>query len=163
MAIERCKPCANPHDIGDKPEYLTAGLTQYALKTISKTSPPYHITQDDVSTPLQLLEVEKITGRQSVRGRGGVIVVLYKTHWVGLSEPSWEREIDTHLSRPHVVRICAGMPDQHRQTPPLTPPNADRGGTARALLQQRRASSSAGQRFCSPRPLAPSLPRHRAS
>ena len=37
----------------------------------------------------------KITGYQSVRGRGSVIAVLYKTHWVGLSEPSWEREMDT--------------------------------------------------------------------
>ena len=39
-------------------------------------------------------EVEKITGHQSVRGRGGVIAVVFKTHWVGLSESSWEREMD---------------------------------------------------------------------
>ena len=51
------------------------------------------------STPLQRLEVEQITGHQTVRGRGGVIAVLYKTHWAGLSEPSWEREMDFHLSR----------------------------------------------------------------
>ena len=60
------------------------------LNKISKKSPPYHVTQDDVSTPLQRLEVEQITCHQSVRGRGGVIAVLYKTHWAGLSEPSWE-------------------------------------------------------------------------
>ena len=42
--------------------------------------------------PLQRLEVEQITGHQSVRGRGGVIAVLYKTHWAGLSKPSWERK-----------------------------------------------------------------------
>ena len=57
-----------------------------------------------------------ITGDQSVRGRGGVIAVRYKTHWVGLSEPSWKRKMDLHLSRSHILRYCAGIPDQHRQT-----------------------------------------------
>ena len=42
-------------------------------------------------TPRQRLEVEKITGHQSVRGRGGVIAVMYETHWTGLSGPPWER------------------------------------------------------------------------
>ena len=51
VAIERCKPCANPHDSGDMPQYLPAGLTQYVLNIFSKTSTPYHVTQDDVSTP----------------------------------------------------------------------------------------------------------------
>ena len=27
VAIERCKPCANPHGRGDMPKYLPAGLT----------------------------------------------------------------------------------------------------------------------------------------
>ena len=116
VAIERCKPCANLHDSGDMPKYLPAGLTQYVLNTSSKKSPPYHVTQDDVSTPLQRLEVEQITGHQSVRGRGGVIAVLYKTQWAGLSEPSWEREMDLHLSRPHILRYWAGPSDQHGQT-----------------------------------------------
>ena len=35
-------------------------------------------------------------------GLGGVVAVLYKTHWTGLSELSWEREMDLHLSRPHI-------------------------------------------------------------
>ena len=52
MAIERCKPCANPHDSGDMPQYLPAGLTQYVFINFPKKSPPYHVTQDDVSTPL---------------------------------------------------------------------------------------------------------------
>ena len=81
------------------PKTLPAGLTQYELKIFFKKSPPYHVTQDDVSTPLQRLEVEQITSHQSARGRGGVIVVLYKTHWAGLSEPSSEWEKDLHLSR----------------------------------------------------------------
>ena len=86
------------------------------LNIFSKNSPPYHVTQDDVSAPLQRLEVEKITGHQSVRGRGGIIAVLYKTHWVGPSEPSWERETDLQHSRTDIVRYWAGTPDQHRQT-----------------------------------------------
>ena len=76
VAIERCKLCATPHDSGDLP----AGLTQYVLNKCSKKSPPYHVTQDDFSTPLQQLEVEQITGDQSVRGQGGIIALLYKTH-----------------------------------------------------------------------------------
>ena len=64
------------------------------LNNVSKKTPPYHVTEDDVSTAFQRLEVEQITGHQSVRGRGGVIVVLYKMHWAGLNEPSWEREMD---------------------------------------------------------------------
>ena len=88
VAIERCKPCANPHDSGDTPKYLPPGLTQYALNNLSKTFPPYHVTQDDVSTPFQRLEVEQITCHQPVLGRGGVIAVLYKTRWARLSEPS---------------------------------------------------------------------------
>ena len=105
VSIERCKPCANPHDSGDMPKNLQEGLTQYVLNIFFKKSPPHHVTQDDVSTPLQQLEVEQITGHQSVRGRGGVIAILYKTYWAGLSEPSWEREIDLHLSRSHTCVI----------------------------------------------------------
>ena len=76
MAVERCTPCVNPHDSSDMPKYLRAGLTQCVLNNVSKKSPPYHVTQDDVLAPLQRLEVEKITGQQSVRGRDGVIAVL---------------------------------------------------------------------------------------
>ena len=98
------------------PKYLPAGLTQYVLNNFSKESPPYDVTQDDVSTPLQRLEVEQITGHQSIRGRGSIIAVLYKTHRAGLSERSWEREVDFHLSRPHTLRYLAGTPNHHRQT-----------------------------------------------
>ena len=62
------------------------------MLNFSKKSPSYHVTQDDVSTTLQRLKVEKSTGHQSVRGRGGVITVMNETHWTALSGPSWERE-----------------------------------------------------------------------
>ena len=116
VAIERCTPCVNPHDSGDMPKYLPAGLTQHVLNNFSKKFPPYHVTQDNVSTPLRRLEEGKITGHQSIRERDGVIAVLYKTHWTGLSEPSWEREVDLHFSRSHILRYWAETPDQHRQT-----------------------------------------------
>ena len=48
-------------------------------------------------------------------GRGGVIAVLCKMHWAGLSEPSWEQEMDPPPSRSHILRYWAGTPDQPRQ------------------------------------------------
>ena len=42
------------------PKYLPAGLTQYVLNNFSKNSPPYHVTEDDVSTPLERLKVGKL-------------------------------------------------------------------------------------------------------
>ena len=69
------------------------------LNTYTIKSPPYHVTEDDVSVPSERLEVEQITSHRSVRGRGGVIAVLYETHWKGLLQPSWEREMDLQHSR----------------------------------------------------------------
>ena len=53
-----------PSDHEGMPKYSPAGLTQYVLNNLSKKSPPYHVTQDEVLTPLQILEVEKITGHR---------------------------------------------------------------------------------------------------
>ena len=125
------------------PKYLPVGLTQYVLNNFPKKSPPCHVIQDAVSAPLEQLEVEKITGHKSVRGRGGVTAVLYKTHWVGLSEPSWEREMDLQLSRTHILRYWAGTPDQHRQTNRLY--RRMRIGAA-----QRELSRNNGERFLAP-------------
>ena len=124
-------------------KYLPVGLTQYVLNKFCKKSPPYHVTQDDVSTPLQRPEVEQITGQQSVRGRASVIAVLYKTHRAGLSKPSWEREMDLHLSRSHILRYWAGTPDQHRQINHLY--RQMRIGAA-----QRELSRNNGERFLPP-------------
>ena len=52
VSVQRCKPCANPHDQCDMPKYFPAGLTQYVLNNFSQKSPPYHVTQDNVSTSL---------------------------------------------------------------------------------------------------------------
>ena len=73
----------------------------------------------------------------------GVIAVLYETHWVGLSEPSWEREMDLHLSRFHILRYWAGTPDQHRQTNRFY--RRMRIGAA-----ERELSENNGERFLAP-------------
>ena len=62
---------------------------------------------------------------------------------MGLSEPSWEREMDLHLSRSHVLRYWAGTPDQHRHTNRLY--RRMRIGAA-----QRELSRNNGERFLAP-------------
>ena len=64
VAIECCKPCANPHDSDDTPIYLPAGLRWYVLNNFPKKSPSYIVTQDDVSAPLQRLDMKQINGAQ---------------------------------------------------------------------------------------------------
>ena len=61
------------------PKYLPVELPQCVLNNFSKKSPLYHVTQGDVSTPVQTLQAEKITGHQLVRGRGRVIAVMHET------------------------------------------------------------------------------------
>ena len=39
VSVQRCKPCANPHDRGDMSQNIPAGLAQYVLKTFPKKSP----------------------------------------------------------------------------------------------------------------------------
>ena len=125
------------------PKYLPAGLTHYVFDDFSKKSPPYHVTQEDISIPLQRLEVEKINGHQSVRGRGGVIVVMYETPRTGLSRPFWEREMDLQLSRHGSLRHCPGTPNQHRQTNRLY-------RWMRKGAEQRELSRSNGEWFLAP-------------
>ena len=134
--------CQPPRQRGHA-QIPTGGADTVRAQQFSKKSSPYHVTQDDVSTPLQRLEVAQITGHQSVRGRGDVIAVLYKTHWAGLSEPSWEREMDLHLSRSHILRYWAEAPEQHRQTNRLY-----RG--MRIGAAQPELSLNIGERFLAP-------------
>ncbi len=143
VSVKRCKPCRNPDDTTDIPHYLPAGLTTYVLTASANKSPPYHVTLDDVSPPPERLEVEKITGHQLVRGRGGVIAVLYETHWAGLLSPSWERELDLQHSRRHILLYWSGTPTQHRQTNRLY--RQMRIGAA-----HRELSRSQGQVFLAP-------------
>ena len=123
--------------------YLLDGLTQYVLNKFTKKSLPYHVTQNDVLAPLQRLEMDRIAGHQSVRGRGGVIAVMYETYWTGLSRPSWEREMGLQLSRQQILLYWAGTPNQHRQTNRLY--RQMRIGAA-----QRKLSRASSERFLAP-------------
>ena len=53
VSVVRYKPCANPHDTDDLPRFLPAGLTPYVLNSYANKSPPYHVTENDVSTPVE--------------------------------------------------------------------------------------------------------------
>lgn len=64
----------NLHDSSDgTPDNVPAGLTQHMLNNVTMTPPPCRITQVDV---LQALEVEEITGHQSVRRRRGRVIAV---------------------------------------------------------------------------------------
>ena len=116
VLVQRFKPCANPHNGGDMPKYLSAGLTQQVLNNFSKSPPPDHVTQTDVSTPLQRHKMEKITGtpvgsepRWSHRGDirdvlGGTLATVQGTG----NRPS-------PLS-PRKLAYGAGTSNQHHQT-----------------------------------------------
>ena len=143
VSVERRKPCTNPHDRSDMRKYLPDGLTQCVLNNFTKKIPPYHVTQDAVSAPLQQLEVERITGHQSVRGRGGVIAVMYRTHRTGPSRPSWQREMDLQPLTPADLALLGWHSES---TPSNQPPvSSDAIGAA-----QRELSRANGERFLAP-------------
>ena len=93
-----------PHDTTNLFRYLPAGLTQYVLNIHTTKSPPFHVTTDDVSVPVERLKVDRISSHRSVRRRGGAIAVLYETRWEGLLRPSWEREADLLHTREHILK-----------------------------------------------------------
>ena len=68
---------------------------------------------------------------------------MCKTHWTGLSRPSWEREMDLQLSRQQILLYWAGTPNQHRQTNRLY--RQMRIGAA-----QGEVSRANGERFLAP-------------
>ena len=59
VSVVRCKPCANPHDSSDLPRFLPAGLTPYVLNNYTNKSPPYHVTEGDVTVPIERVESRK--------------------------------------------------------------------------------------------------------
>ena len=114
-SVLRCKPCRNPDDIHDLPKHLPADLTKYVLSSFSTRSPPIHATLDGFSPPPARLVVDQISGHQLVLDRGGVLAVVYETHWAELLSPYWEHERDLQHHRPPILRYWSGIPSQHRQ------------------------------------------------
>ena len=117
VSVKRCKPCHNPDDTSDIPKHLPADLTTYVLTASAAKSPPYHVTLDDVTPPPERLEVEQIISHQLVRGRGGIIAVLYETYWTGILSPSWERELDLQHFR-HLLFYSTGPESRHNTVRP---------------------------------------------
>ena len=112
--MARCKPCLVPYDVDDMSKYLPAGLTHNVMHAFAHKSHPYHVTTDDVTTLPVLIDVAKITGHQCIRGRGGIITVLYETHWTGLLRPTWERQLDLQAFHHRVFSYWANAPLQHQ-------------------------------------------------
>ena len=134
-SVVRCKPSRNPDDIHDLLTNRPADLTKYVLNSVSTKSPPFNVTLDDISPPPERLEVEQITGHKLVCGRGGVLAVLYETHWAGLLSFSWERNRDLQHHRLH---SHSPLLDRHPVTTPpdkaLIPPDAHRTRPLRTLV-----------------------------
>ena len=85
------------------------------LNNFTKKYPPYHVIQEDVSTPLERLEVEKIIGHQSVCSRVGVIAVMYETLDGTLSPILGTGNGPRILSRWQILLYGVSTPRQHRQ------------------------------------------------
>ena len=143
VSVMRCKPCVNPHDVDDRPRHLPAGFTEYVLARTSRKSPPFHATEDDVESFIEVerLEVDLIVAHQFVRGSGGKIAVLYETRWIGLTSSSWERETDLRRFRTAILRYWAGTPNQRGSTGNRRYQNMRRSAAARELHRNR------GERF----------------
>ena len=117
VSVERSKPCTDPRDRGDMLEYLPDGLTQYILNNKKKIPPISRDPRRRVGAPPAARGgKDQRHGDQSLRGRGGVIAVMCKTHWTGLFRPSWEREMDLQLLRQQILLSWPGIPNKHRQT-----------------------------------------------
>lgn len=50
VSVVRFEPCLNPHYSDDRPRYLSAGFPEYVLLSVSETCPPFHATDIDVES-----------------------------------------------------------------------------------------------------------------
>lgn len=89
------------------PWQLPSDLTQYVLRTFATKSPPDHVTTNDISIPLTLIDVIEIDGHQRVRGRVGAITVSYETHWKGILYSTWEHDLDLRAFRNKIIAYWA--------------------------------------------------------
>ena len=63
-------------------KYLPAGLSKYVLQSFTDKSRPFHPTNEDVVKSGIPVDIEKTTGHQLVRGRGGKLAVMYVCMYV---------------------------------------------------------------------------------
>ena len=112
VSVDHCKMCHNPSDGSGIPSNLPAGLSKYVLHSFTDKFPLFHPTTEDVVKSGILVDIEKITGQQLVRGRGGKLAVMYETHWEGISSITWEREIDLKNFSRHMLEYWMSTPRQ---------------------------------------------------
>ncbi|CAB1106230.1 unnamed protein product [Ectocarpus sp. CCAP 1310/34] len=143
VSVLRCKPCRYPYETDDLPQSLPAELSHFVLHSFGDKCPPFPVTVDDVSVPVGRLEVDYISGHQLVRGRSGVLAVLYQTHWVGLTTPSWEGESDLDQFRRRIILNWSREACQSKQ-------GNCTYRVARTRAAQRELARNRGERFLPP-------------
>ena len=113
VAIERCKPCANPHSSGDMLEYVPAGLTQYVLKIFQEVPAVPRHSRGRLDSPPTAgggADHRSFVGTGARwRHRGAK-----QDAWGGFSEPFWQRKMGLHVSRSLILYYLAETSDQHR-------------------------------------------------
>ena len=80
-------------------------MSSYVLNKYSDLSPPFHLTDDDV-TP------RSIRNHRILRGFSETVSVQYLTSWHELENTSWETEQDLEQYGNVVERYWAGNPKQ---------------------------------------------------
>ena len=70
VSLLHCRLCANPCDSDDTPKYLMGELAQCVLNELAEKPPPYHVTLNNVSTPLRRLKVGTGSSRRCTRRSG---------------------------------------------------------------------------------------------
>ena len=145
VSVDRCKMCHNPSDDSDIPKCLPAGLSKYVLHSFTDKSPPFHPTTEYVVKSGIPVDIEKTTGHQLVRGRGGKLAVMYETHWEGLSSITWEREIDLkNFSRHRIHEYWMSTPKTSDGCKLQVPCHAQRPGTQSLLAPQEQVLPRTG-------------------
>lgn len=94
VSVMRCKPCRNPYKTDEVQIYLPPNPPSYVLHSYSVRS--LFIILPLTTSPSQ-------SAHQPVRGRGGIVAVLYDTRWAGLLRPSWQREADVQYFGKHEI------------------------------------------------------------
>ena len=151
VSVQRCKPCANPHDRGATPKYLPAELTQYLLNNFSNNPPPYRVTQDDVltlsSTTRSGEDHRTPIGSQSRwEHRGGVQDALDGSFWTVL-----EAGDGPPAFLPRVIALLGGHSESAPPNQPPVPPDVNWCCTTGTFSEQRRAFPGARLRLRSSR------------
>lgn len=141
----------NPGSTGDIPNYQQVDFTKCARRTQERFPIP-RIPRDG-------------TGYQTIGDYCGEITAMSKPHWVGLFDPSWERELDLK----YLERQSSNIHPAHSPPGESPPPKNCAGALPKYQLQHcgrylkvwpiRRSVIRALFRPHPSRSLAPTLPR----